>query len=90
MSREELISLIKVAEGILKIEEGCRILSGAGFEMGEGADMYLLWEVIRSHSAPRFQKVSDIDDDSEQYQAFVEVLESKELSAEEKFEQLAA
>lgn len=90
MSREDFITLIKVAEGILKLENGCRIMTGCGFEMGKGTDVYLLWEIIRSHSAPQFQKVSDIDDDSEQYKAFSDILESKEFTAEEKYERLVA
>ena len=35
MRKEDYIKLIRVAEGIMKIEEASRILSGCGLDEGE-------------------------------------------------------
>lgn len=35
MNKDDFIDLIKVAEGILTLEKGCKILSGVGFDEGE-------------------------------------------------------
>ena len=35
MDKHDFIDLIKVVEGVLRIEEGCRILTGYGLETGE-------------------------------------------------------
>jgi len=90
MNREDFISVIEAVEGILKIEEACICLSGSGLDQGEGNSVYVLWDVLRRNSASRYQKNADIDEDSESYEAFVEVLYDKELSAEEKYEKLVA
>ena len=84
MRKEDYIKLIRVAEGIMKIEEASRILSGCGLDEGECTSVYLLWEVLRDNAVERFRK----SDDLENYRAFTEILENREMTAEEKWEEL--
>ena len=87
MRKEDYIKLIRVAEGIMKIEEASRILSGCGLDEGECTSVYLLWEVLRDNAAERFRKLDDMELDSENYRAFTEILENREMTAEEKWEE---
>lgn len=88
MSKQDFIDLIKVAEGILRIEEGCKIISGCDMGEGDGSEIYLVWDILRRNSAKRFCATENLEKDDDNYQNFVSILESKELSAEEKFERL--
>lgn len=44
MDKRDYIDLIKVTEGIIKLEKGVEILSGKSFEEGEGVSVYYLWK----------------------------------------------
>lgn len=88
MSKQDFIDLIKVAEGILRIEEGCKIISGCDMGEGDGSEVYLVWDILRRNSTKRFCATENLEKDDDNYQNFVSILESKELSAEEKFERL--
>ena len=90
MNREDYIDIIKAVEGILILEEACMTLTGVGMDQGDGASIYLLWEVLRRNAAKRFHTNPNIIKDAEMYEAFAEILCSKELSAEEKYEKLLA
>ena len=65
-------------------------LTGVGLDQGEGATIYLLWEVLRRNAAERFHTCPNIIKDAEMYEAFAEILCSQKLSAEEKYEKLVA
>ena len=88
MRKEDYIKLIRVAEGIMKIEEASRILLGCGLDEGECTSVYLLWEVLRDNAAERFRKSDDMELDSKNYRAFTEILENREMTEEEKWEEL--
>lgn len=90
MDKHDFIDLIKVAEGVLRIEEGCKILTGYGLETGEVTQVYLVWEILRRNSAEKFQVARNLDEDTDNYGEFVAILESNELTAEEKYERLVA
>lgn len=90
MSKQDFIDLIKVAEGILRIEEGCKIITGCDMSEGASSEIYLVWEILRRNSAGRFHVVANLDKDEENYHNFVSILESRELTAEEKYEKLIA
>lgn len=90
MDKHDFIDLIKVVEGVLRIEEGCRILTGYGLESGEVTQVYLVWEILRRNAAERFQVAKNLDEDTDNYGEFVAILESKELTAKEKYERLLA
>lgn len=90
MTKEDFITLINVVEGILKIEQGCMILTGCTLEDGEAGKVYMLWDMLRRHTAKRFQAATDLEEDTKNYQAFVDILTSGELTAEEKYEKLIA
>lgn len=87
MTREDLITLINVLEGIIRIEKGYMMVSENTFE-GEAGKVYAVWDLIRKYSADKFQPSEDIDEDSARYAAFEEILYSEELSAEEKYNRL--
>ena len=53
MGKQDFIDLIKVAEGIMTLEKACKIMSGVGFDEGEGSRVFVLWDVIRRNSAMR-------------------------------------
>ena len=59
MSKQDFIDLIKVAEGIMTLEKACKIMSGVGFDEGEGSRVFDLWDVIRRNSAIRFQSIDN-------------------------------
>lgn len=90
MSKQDFIDLIKVAEGILRIEEGCKIISGCDMGEGDGSEIYLVWDILKRNSAKRFYEADSLEEDDENNQIFVSILESKELNAEEKYERLTA
>ena len=88
MKREDYIAIIKAVETIMKIEEACISLTGVGLEQGDGNDVYLLWEVLRRNSSKKYHVSSDLDQDSENYEAFIDIITDTMLSAEEKWEKL--
>ena len=89
MSKQDFIDLIKVAEGIMTLEKACKIMSGVGFDEGEGSRVFVLWDVIRRNSAIRFQSIdNNIELDIEHYRAFTEILQSESMTPEEKYEKL--
>ena len=89
MSKQDFIDLIKVAEGIMTLEKACKIMSGVGFDEGEGSRVFVLWEVIRRNSAICFQSIdNNIELDIEHYRAFTEILQSESMTPEEKYEKL--
>ncbi len=90
MDKKDFIDLIKVAEAILRMEEGCKILTGHGLDEGAVTEVYLIWEILRRNSAERFHTTDNLDEDTDNYHAFIEILESEELTAEEKYERLIA
>ena len=51
MDKRDYIDLIKVTEGIIKLEKGVEILSGKSFEEGEGVSVYYLWEILRRNAS---------------------------------------
>ena len=91
MSKQDFIDLIKVAEGIMTLEKACKIMSGVGFDEGEGSRVFVLWEVIRRNSAICFQSIdNNIELDIEHYRAFSEILQSESMAPEEKYEALVS
>lgn len=89
MSKQDFIDLIKVAEGIMKLEKACKIMSGIGFDEGEGSRVFVLWDVIRRNSAVRFHNTEkNFELDIEHYRAFSEILQSESMTPEEKYEAL--
>lgn len=89
MNKQDFIDLIKVAEGIMTLEKACKIMSGVGFDEGEGSRVFVLWEVIRRNSAICFQSIdNNIELDIEHYRAFTEILQSESMTPEEKYEKL--
>ena len=88
MNRADFIALIEATEAVLKIEQACRVMTGAGLDEGEAVKAYGLWDVIRRNSAEKYQTAADLDVDSERYHNFIEILQSEELTAEEKYEKL--
>lgn len=90
MNKEDYIDLIKAVEAIIRLEEGCKIITGHGIDEGETSAIFVLWEVLRRNAAERFRCVSDFEDDTDNYHAFVGILENPELTPEEKYERLTA
>ena len=87
MTKDDFVALINVLEGIMQIEKGYMLISNNAFE-GEAGKVYGIWDLLRKHSADKYQLVSDIDEDAERYREFEEILYSEELTAEEKYERL--
>ena len=88
MKKQDYIDLIKVAESVLRIEEGCKLLTGYGLEAGEVTDVYLLWEILRRNAADKYRVSENLDQDTDNYEEFVAILENKKISAEEKYRKL--
>ena len=70
MNREDYVDLIKVAEAILRLEEGCRILTGALFDNGEGSELYIVWDILRRNAAKSYQEDANLDIDCENHERF--------------------
>lgn len=87
MTKEDMINLIRVVEGVVLIEKGYMVISNNTFE-GEASKVYAVWDVIRKYSADKFQPSSDIDEDREHFKAFEDILYSEEMTPEEKYEKL--
>ena len=90
MEKKDYIDLIRIAEAILRMEEGVKILTGTDLSEGVGSEVYLVWEILRRNAAERFHVTDDLDEDIDNYHEYVAILESKELTAEEKYEKLIA
>ena len=90
MGKQDFIDLIKVAEGIMTLEKACKIMSGVGFDEGEGSRVFALWDIIRRNSAKRFHNTNNFELDIEHYRAFSEILQSESMTPEEKYEKLIA
>lgn len=90
MNKEDFIDLIKTAEGIQRIDETIRLLNAQGLDEGVGGSAFCLWEVLRRNSAEKFHVTTNLDEDSERYHQFSSILESTELTPEEKYERLTA
>ena len=63
MDKRDYIDLIKVTEGIIKLEKGVEILSGKSFEEGEGVSVYYLWEILRRNASEKFWYSDEFEDD---------------------------
>lgn len=90
MDKKDFIDLIKVAEAILRMEEGVKILTGTDLSEGLGSEVYLVWEILRRNAAERFLVSDNLDKDTDNYHEFVTILESEVLTAEDKYERLSA
>jgi len=90
MDKRDYIDLIKVTEGIIKLEKGVEILSGKTFEEGEGVSVYYLWEILRRNASEKFWYSDEFEDDTERYEMFSGILNDTELTPEEKYERLTA
>lgn len=90
MNKIDFIDLIKVAEAILRLEEGCRILSGVGFDEGAGSQAFILWEVLRRNAADHYHYTDILEVDIENYRKFTDIIKSKDMTPEEKYEALIA
>ena len=90
MNRRDFIDLIKVAEAILRLEEGCKILSGVGFDEGAGNDTFLVWEVLRRNAAEHYHYTDNLDVDIANYRKFSDIIQNKDMTPEEKYEALIA
>ena len=88
MERKDFIKLIKAAEGVMILEDACKVITGCNLDEGQCRSIYLLWEVIRDNSAERFSRHETIDIDNESYRAFVGILENRGMTAEEKYAEL--
>ena len=75
MTKEDYLDLIRVSEAVMLLEEGCQIITGHGLEEGDCTDIFRVWEILNRNA-------------SVDYQRFIDVLENKELSSEEKYELL--
>lgn len=87
MTRQDYIDLIKVAEAVIHLEEGCHIITGHGLEEGDCTDIFKVWEILKRNTSDKYQTTCN-QDDSKEYQRFIDILENKELTSEEKFEML--
>lgn len=88
MNKQDYISLIEVVEAVKRLEEGLMILTGKGFEDGSGPAIYSLWDVLRRNAASKYHYCDDLDVDIERHNAFMEILESEDMTLEEKYEAL--
>lgn len=86
--KEDYIDLLKVAEGIMKLEKASRIMTGACFDEGEAYTVYQLWEVLRRNAAKRFHDSADNDLNIKTYRMFMDIVEDLELAVEEKYQKL--
>lgn len=90
MEKKDYIDLIKIAEAVLRMEEGVKILTGTDLSEGVGSEVYLVWEILRRNAAERFHVSDNLDRYTDNYHEFVTILESEVLTAEEKYEKLIA
>lgn len=88
MNKRDFIDLIKVAEAILRLEEGCKIISGVGLDEGEGNNVFLLWEVMRRNAAEHYRYTDKFEEDIDNHEKFVEIISSQTMTVEEKYEAL--
>jgi hypothetical protein len=85
MEKEDYIKLIRVAEGIMKLEAASKIISGHELDEGECYQVYFLWEVLRSNAGEKYRLAKDLEQDSMNYSAFARIIENVDMSAEEKY-----
>jgi len=90
MDKRDYMDLLKVAEAILRLEEGCKIISGVGLDEGAGNEAFVLWEVLRRNAAEHYQYTDDLEVDVANYREFSIIISSKEMTLEEKYEALMA
>lgn len=88
MTKEDFIDLIETTEGIQIIDDTVRVLTGQGLDEGVGGKAFRIWEVLRRNSAERYHISFNLEEDTERYHEFYQILESKELTPEEKYEKL--
>ena len=74
MEKKDYIDLIRIAEAILRMEEGVKILTGTDLSEGVGSEVYLVWEILRRNAAERFRVSKDLDLDENNYGDFMEIL----------------
>jgi len=74
----------------LRLEEGCKIISGVGLDEGAGNEAFVLWEVLRRNAAEHYQYTDDLEVDVANYREFSIIISSKEMTLEEKYEALMA
>lgn len=88
MRREDFIDLIKVVESVLIINNACETLTGNCLDAGECSYVFLLWDILRRNCKEQYHETSNLTEDVRRNNAFTEILESKEMSPEEKYELL--
>lgn len=90
MDKRDYIDLIKVAEAVMRLEKACISMTGCSFDEGESYEIYFLWEVLRRNAAEHFRYTENLDKDMDNYQEFMNILKSEELTPEEKYVRLVA
>lgn len=85
MDKKDYMDLIKVAEAILRLEEGCKIISGVGLDEGAGNDVFLLWEVLRRNAAEHYHYTDKFEEDIESHERFSKIICCKDMTVEQKY-----
>ena len=90
MTKDEFITLIKIAEAIMKIDQACRSLTNFGLDEGQCNDVFLLWTLLQDNSAPKYRMEGNTELEMQSYRAFSQILESTTLTPEEKYSLLTS
>lgn len=90
MEKRDYIDLIKVAEAIIRLDNASKVISGCGLDEGVASEVFCVWDILRRNAAPKFRYTKNLDQDSDNYQAFAGILENQDLSHEEKYNRLMA
>ena len=90
MTKDEFITLIKVAEAIMKIDQACRSLTNFGLDEGQCNDVFLLWTLLQDNSAPKYRMEGNTELEMQSYRALSQILESTTLTPEEKYSLLTS
>ena len=85
MTKDEFITLIKVAEAVIKIDQACRSLTNFGLDEGSCNDVFLLWNLLQSNSAQKYKMEGNTELEMQSYRAFTHILENTTLTPEEKY-----
>ena len=81
MTKDEFITLIKVAEAVIKIDQACRSLTNFGLDEGS---------LLQSNSAQKYKMEGNTELEMQSYRAFTHILENTTLTPEEKYSLLTS
>lgn len=90
MNKEDYLSLLKAAGGLVELDHICYMLTQTCLSGEKIECLNQVWDVLRRNAGKKFQNTEDMEESEDRFNLFHEIIENEKLSLEEKYERLMA